>query len=70
MELIALNRDNVVQAAPLAAAFRVALRSYKGIVSNSDCRAGETKLLEFLTGFVSYKANFHRQYRGGVWQGN
>lgn len=67
MELIKLNRENADQAAPLAAAFRVALRSYKGISSEPDCGAGLTELLQYLdAGFPSYIAVENGVFAGYV----
>lgn len=67
MKLIALNRENAAQAAPLVAAFRVELRSYKGIVSKPDFRAGQTELLEYLdAGFPAFAAVENGVFAGYV----
>ncbi len=48
MEIRRLQTGGVEDAAPLAAAFRVALRSYRGIESAPDPAAGREELLEYL----------------------
>ena len=57
MTIGALKREQVKQAAPLVAAFRVELNSYRGVVSLPDEKAGEEELLEYLdSGFPMYAA--------------
>ena len=57
MKLIAIDRENAAQTAPLVAAFRVELRSYKGISSQPDCDEGLTEMLEYLdAGFPAFAA--------------
>ena len=57
MELIRISRDSADKVAPLAAAFRVRLKSFKGISSQPDLRAAKEEILEFLdAGFPVYAA--------------
>lgn len=57
MEIIVIDRTNAEQAAPLVAAFRVALRSYKGIRAKADTKAGLAEMLEYLeAGFPCFAA--------------
>lgn len=57
MEIIKLNSADVELAVPLAANFRVALNSYKGILSQPNIEAGKEELLEYIeTGFPMYAA--------------
>ncbi len=57
MEIIQLNETHSDAAAPLVAAFRAALRSYKGISSSPDTEAGKEEFLEFLnSGYPAYAA--------------
>lgn len=48
MNIIRLTKAQVDCATPLAAAFRVALKSYKGIAAKADLSAGKAELLEYL----------------------
>ena len=48
MELIQIRQENADQIAPLVAAFRVQLNSYKGIQSQPNPEAAREEILEFL----------------------
>ncbi len=55
MKLIRIGVKDADRVAPLAAAFRVQLKSYKGIRSQPDTEAGKEEILEFLeSGFPVY----------------
>lgn len=55
MELIKINIIDADRVAPLAAAFRVQLRSYKGIKSQPNIEEGKKEILDFLkSGFPVY----------------
>ncbi len=55
MKLIKLNISDADRVAPLVAAFRVRLKSYKGINARPNTEAGREEILEFLTsGFPVY----------------
>ena len=55
MELIRINASDAEKVAPLAAAFRTQLKSFKGIRSQPDIEAGRKEILEFLeSGFPVY----------------
>ncbi len=49
MSIIRIDETTADRIAPLAAAFRVALRSYKGIDSDPDADAGREEILDFLS---------------------
>ncbi len=48
MNIVQLTDDELAAAAPLAAAFRVALKTYKGISAAPDINAGKDELAEYL----------------------
>ena len=55
MELIRIGTRDADRIAPLAAAFRTQLKSYKGINSQPNTEAGKEEILEFLvSGFPVY----------------
>lgn len=57
MNIIRATGHDVDLLAPLAAAFRVALKSYKGIAAKPDCAAGAQEIAEYLqAGFPVYRA--------------
>ncbi len=65
IKIIKVQRENVAALAPLAADFRVALRSYKGIASKPNAEAGKEELVEFLdAGFPIYAALCREQFAG------
>ena len=54
MELVKVDLKDADRVAPLVAAFRVQLKSYKGIQSQPDVEAGREEIVEFLNaGFPS-----------------
>lgn len=55
MKLIRINQADADAMAPLVAAFRVQLKSYKGIQAQPNTAAGKEEILEFLeSGFPVY----------------
>ena len=57
MQIISLTQAHLDEAAPLVAAFRVALKSYKGISAAPDFSAGRDEMAEYLdAGFPVYAA--------------
>ncbi len=57
MELIEISMKDADRIAPLAAEFRVQLKSYKGIKSQPDIEAGREEIIDFLdSGFPVYAA--------------
>jgi len=48
LEIIKADESAAEKIAPLAADFRVTLRSYKGIVSKPDIEAGKAEITEFI----------------------
>lgn len=57
MEIIKLSSEKLNLVAPLVAAFRVVLKSYKGITSTPDVREGKEELEEYLqAGFPTFFA--------------
>ena len=57
MELIRIDMKDADRIAPLVAAFRVQLKSYKGMKAQPDMEAGKEEILEFLnSGFPVYAA--------------
>ena len=55
MKLVKIGALDADRIAPLAAAFRVQLKSYKGIKSQSNIETGKEEILEFLaSGFPVY----------------
>ncbi len=57
VKIIKVQEENVMKVAPLAADFRVALKSYKGIKSTPNVTAGAEEIREYLaSGFPVYAA--------------
>ena len=57
MELVGIFLKDADRIAPLVAAFRVQLKSYKGINAQPDIEAGKEEIIEFLnSGFPVYAA--------------
>lgn len=57
MELVEILMKDADRIAPLAAAFRVQLKSCKGIAAQPDIEAGKEEIIEFLSsGFPVYAA--------------
>ena len=55
MEIIRISEKDADRVAPLAAAFRVQLKAYKGIRSESNTEAGKEEILDFVrSGFPVY----------------
>lgn len=55
MELVEILLKDADRIAPLVAAFRVQLKSYKGIIAQPDIEAGKEEIIEFLnSGFPVY----------------
>ena len=48
MKLVEIHLKDTDRVAPLAAAFRVQLKSYKGISAQPDIEAGKEEIIEFL----------------------
>ena len=48
MELIRIGLMDADKIAPLVAAFRTQLKSYKGIKAQTDTEAGKKEILEYL----------------------
>ncbi len=48
MELVRIGKTDADEIAPLVAAFRTQLKSYKGIKSQPDIKAGKEEILEFM----------------------
>ncbi len=58
MELVEIRLKDADRIAPLAAAFRVQLKAYKGISAQPDIEAGKEEIIEFLdSGFPVYAAS-------------
>ena len=67
MDLIKVSKENIDLVAPLVAAFRVELRSFKGIESKPNMEAGREELEEYLSaGFPVYAALTNGEYVGYV----
>ncbi|MBQ7161067.1 MAG: GNAT family N-acetyltransferase [Clostridia bacterium] len=67
MELIKINKTHADRIAPLAAAFRVQLKSLKGIRSQPDIDAGKEEILEFLgSGFPVYAVEDNNVFVGYI----
>ena len=49
MELVEIHLKDTDRIAPLVAAFRTQLKSYKGISAQPDLEAGKEEIIEFLT---------------------
>ena len=55
MELVEILLKDADRIAPLVAAFRVQLKSYKGIIAQPNIEAGKEEIIEFLnSGFPVY----------------
>ncbi len=67
MELVKITVDNAERIAPLAAAFRVRLKAYKGICAQPDERAAKEEILEFLAaGFPVYAVRDGGEFTGYI----
>ena len=67
LNVIELTEAGVERTASLVAAFRVALRSYKGVASEPDVEAGREELREYLAkGFPMYAAEEAGEYAGYI----
>ena len=67
MEIIQLNGTHSDAVAPLIAAFRATLRSYRGIESEPDPEAGRAEFLEYLqTGYPVFAAVENGQMAGYI----
>lgn len=65
MNIMSLTRETAPQAAGLAAAFRVALKSYRGLKAQPDPAAGLCELLEYLdAGWPVWVAEENGEYWG------
>ena len=55
MEIVEIHPGDADRIAPLAAAFRIQLKSYKGIHAQPNTEAGKEEIIEFLkSGFPVY----------------
>lgn len=67
MELVKVDLKDADRVAPLAAAFRVQLKSYKGIQSQPDVEAGREEIVEFLNaGFPVYAVSDEDVFAGYI----
>ena len=67
MELVKIGIMDADKLAPLAAAFRTQLKSYKGIQSQPNIDAGKEEILEFLeSGFPVYAVEERGVYVGYI----
>lgn len=67
MEILRIAEETAPEIAALAAAFRVALRSYKGIASEMDARAAEEEIRDFIqAGYPVFAARDGENYLGYV----
>lgn len=67
MELVRIDLKDADRVAPLAAAFRVQLKSYKGIQSQPDVEAGRDEIVEFLNaGFPVYAVSDEDVFAGYI----
>lgn len=67
MEIIELNKEHVDKIAPLVAEFRVALKEFKGIVSEPDVAAGREEAVEYLrAGYPAFVAVEGGEYIGYI----
>lgn len=67
MELIKIGTMDANAIAPLVAAFRVQLKSYKGIKSQPDAEAGKEEILEYLgSGFPVYAVKENGAFVGYI----
>jgi len=67
MQIKALADNDIVIAAPLVAAFRVELKSYKGIISSPDINAASEELKEYLDAkFPIYVVEDNGNYVGYI----
>lgn len=67
MELIEIKNIETDRLAPLVAAFRTQLKSYKGIISQPNVDAGKEEILEFLdAGFPIYAAEDRGDFVGYI----
>ena len=67
MEIIEIDETTAEKTAPLAAEFRVALRSYKGIWSQPDIGSAKEEILEFLkSGYPVFAAEENGELIGYI----
>ena len=67
MELIRIGNTDADGVAPLVAAFRTQLKSYKGIKSQPDIEVGKKEILEFMeSGFPVYAVKDNGAYAGYI----
>ncbi len=67
MELIRIGIKDADRIAPLVAAFRTQLKSYKGIISQPNIETGKEEILEFLeSGFPVYAVEDNGTYAGYI----
>ena len=67
MELIRIEVPDADRIAPLVAAFRTQLKSYKGIKSQPDTEAGKEEILEYLeSGFPVYAVEDNGAFAGYI----
>ena len=65
MEIIEVSKAHIAALAPLVAAFRVELRSFKGITSKPNVQAGAEELEEYVAaGFSVFAAVVDGEYAG------
>ncbi|MDE6579514.1 MAG: GNAT family N-acetyltransferase, partial [Ruminiclostridium sp.] len=67
MKIVKIDKINADKAAELVADFRVTLRSYKGIKSQPDIKAGMEEITEFLeSGFPMFAAEDNGKFIGYI----
>ena len=65
IRIVEITQENLNYAAPLVAAFRVALKSYKGIETSPDLAQGKEELAEYLAaGFPTFAALCGGEFAG------
>lgn len=67
MDIVEINQENAACVAELAADFRVALKSYKGIDSKPNLESGREEIREYISaGFPCYAAVEGGEYIGYI----
>ena len=67
LEIARIDNTHVKELAPLAAQFRVTLKSFKGISAGPDAEAAAEELREYLSsGFPVFAAKAAGEYRGYI----
>ena len=67
MDIIRIDRTTAEKIAPLAAAFRVTLDSYRGVTSQPDPESGKEEILEFLAqGYPVFAAADRDEFIGYI----